>query len=115
MAVPYPSMRRRTWLAIPLLIAAMLLPAAPAQAHGALGNPVSRGMECGAEGGAAAQSAACRAARAVTGSLGDFDNLRLPDVDGQDRQHVPDGKLCSAGLPQYAGLDLARADWPTTA
>jgi predicted carbohydrate-binding protein with CBM5 and CBM33 domain len=114
MAVPYPSMSRRSWLVAALLAATVLLPAAPAQAHGALGNPVSRSMECGPEGGARARSAACQAARAVTGSLGDFDDLRLPGVDGQDQQRVPDGKLCSAGLPQYAGLDLARTDWPTT-
>ncbi|CAM5746173.1 GlcNAc-binding protein A [Streptomyces afghaniensis] len=29
-------------------------------------------------------------------------------------QVVPDGKLCSGGLPGYKGLDLARADWPAT-
>ncbi|MCT9140881.1 lytic polysaccharide monooxygenase, partial [Streptomyces violarus] len=36
------------------------------------------------------------------------------NVNGRDRQVVPDGKLCSGGLPAYRGLDLARADWPST-
>ncbi|MBO0870145.1 MAG: lytic polysaccharide monooxygenase [Micromonosporaceae bacterium] len=110
-------MNRRFWVAVSLLAAwlsIVLLPGAPAQAHGAMSNPVSRTMECGAEGGSAANSAACTAARAVTGTIGAFDNLRLPNVDGNDRQAVPDGKLCSAGIPEYAGLDLPRADWPTT-
>ncbi|CAM5248534.1 Chitin-binding protein OS=Streptomyces violarus OX=67380 GN=FHS41_001673 PE=4 SV=1 [Streptomyces violarus] len=38
----------------------------------------------------------------------------MANVDGRDRQVVPDGKLCSGGLPGYKGLDLARADWPAT-
>ena len=44
----------------------------------------------------------------------EWDNIRLPNVAGRDVQRVPDGKLCSAGLPQYAGLDLASAQWPAT-
>ena len=27
---------------------------------------------------------------------------------------IPDGKLCSAGNDKYKGLDLPRADWPST-
>jgi chitin-binding protein len=57
----------------------------------------------------------CRAAAAAgqPGALARFDELRVPDVDGKDRQKIPDGKLCSAGLAPFAGLDLPRADWPT--
>jgi chitin-binding protein len=43
-----------------------------------------------------------------------WDNLRVADVNGRDRQTIPDGKLCSGGLPAYKGLDLARTDWPAT-
>jgi chitin-binding protein len=38
----------------------------------------------------------------------------VPNVDGRDRQVIPDGKLCSGGLSAFRGVDLARADWPTT-
>jgi predicted carbohydrate-binding protein with CBM5 and CBM33 domain len=43
-----------------------------------------------------------------------WDDLRLAGVRGRDRQVIPDGRLCSAGLPAYRGLDLPRADWPAT-
>jgi predicted carbohydrate-binding protein with CBM5 and CBM33 domain len=100
-----------------LAAAAVVILAAPgtAQAHGALTAPVSRLAACGSE-GTSAGSAACRAALAESGreQWADWDNLRLPGVDGRDRKVIPDGKLCSAGIDRYAGLDLARADWPAT-
>jgi len=92
------------------LLALTVAGAGPAAAHGALQNPISRAAACGPEGGAKARSAACRAAR----PRGDWDNLRLAGVRGRDRQVIPDGRLCSAGLPAYRGLDLARTDWPAT-
>lgn len=97
-----------------LLAAAALLPAAPAAAHGAPTSPLSRTAACAA-GGEETGAAACRAARKATGgALGAYDNLRIADVNGRDKQVVPDGKLCSGGLDAYAGLDLARDDWPAT-
>lgn len=100
-----------------LAAAAVVILAVPqaAQAHGALTSPVSRLAACGTE-GASAASAACRAALAESGRerWRDWDNLRLPGVEGRDREVIPDGKLCSAGIERYAGLDLARADWPAT-
>ncbi|MDQ0772610.1 putative carbohydrate-binding protein with CBM5 and CBM33 domain [Streptomyces aurantiacus] len=96
--------------AAPLLLAVGA--AGPAAAHGAPTDPVSRVVACSAEGGQRAQSAACRAA--VASGVAAFDNLRLAGVAGRDRQVVPDGKLCSGGLAAYRGLDLARADWPST-
>ncbi|GGT94913.1 hypothetical protein GCM10010244_20390 [Streptomyces coeruleorubidus] len=96
----------------------LLLPlwaAGPARAHGAPTDPVSRVVACSPEGGGRAGSAACRAAVAANGApFTAWDNLRVANVDGRDRQVVPDGKLCSGGLPGYQGLDLARADWPAT-
>ena len=100
-------------LVTPLLLS--LWAAGPAQAHGAPTNPVSRAYACSPDGGANARSAACKAAVAANGAPFTFwDNIRVPDVGGRDRQVVPDGKLCSGGLPDYKGLDLARADWPST-
>jgi chitin-binding protein len=97
-----------------IAVAATLLPAAPALAHGAPIQPISRTAAC-ATGGEQAGGAACRAARAANGRpFGTFDNLRLPNVAGQDRQFVPDGSLCSGDLPEFQGLDLTRTDWPAT-
>ncbi|WSQ12525.1 lytic polysaccharide monooxygenase [Streptomyces sp. NBC_01231] len=88
--------------------------AAPAVAHGAPTDPVSRVYGCSPDGGESG-TAACRAAVAANGSpFTAWDNLRIANVNGRDRQTVPDGELCSGGLPAYRGLDLARADWPST-
>ncbi|MGI5429394.1 lytic polysaccharide monooxygenase [Streptomyces sp. CA-179760] len=107
----------RTALAA-VLVTPLLFPlwaAGPAGAHGAPTDPVSRVVACSPEGGERAGSAACRAAVAANGApFTAWDNLRLANVNGRDRQVVPDGKLCSGGLPAYRGLDLARADWPST-
>jgi predicted carbohydrate-binding protein with CBM5 and CBM33 domain len=98
---------------VPLVLVAL---AGPADAHGAMTNPISRAAACGPEGGQAARSKACQAARAVSdaAALRDWDNLRVSGVGGDDRQKIPDGKLCSGGLAAYRGLDLPRRDWPTT-
>ncbi|MDN3021656.1 lytic polysaccharide monooxygenase [Streptomyces sp. S.PB5] len=99
--------------AAPLLLGVWA--AGPAQAHGAPTDPVSRVYACSPDGGARAGTAACRAAVAANGtSFAAWDNLRIANVNGRDRQTVPDGELCSGGLPAYQGLDLARADWPST-
>lgn len=91
-----------------------LFAAAPAQAHGAPTDPVSRVFACSPD-GASSGTTACRAAVTANGSpFTAWDNLRVANVNGRDRQTIPDGKLCSGGLPAYRGLDLARADWPST-
>lgn len=109
--------RRITALAAPAGAVSLVLLAAagPAQAHGAPTDPVSRTVVCGIE-GAQRASGACRAAVAANGGaeIGAWDDLRLPGVAGRDREAVPDGQLCSAGLAAYRGLDAARADWPAT-
>jgi chitin-binding protein len=95
--------------------AAALVPALPASAHGAPTTPISRTAACASAGGTATGTAACKAARKANGgAFGAFDNLRLPNVGGNDRRAVPDGKLCSGGIAAYKGLDLARDDFPST-
>ncbi|MFF7865173.1 lytic polysaccharide monooxygenase [Streptomyces qaidamensis] len=100
------------------LVTPLLLPlgtAGPARAHGAPTDPVSRVVACSPEGGDRAGTAACRAAVAANGApFTAWDNLRVANVNGRDRAVIPDGKLCSGGLPAYRGLELARADWPST-
>ncbi|PNG16335.1 lytic polysaccharide monooxygenase [Streptomyces cahuitamycinicus] len=107
----------RTALAA-VLVTPLLLPlgtAGPARAHGAPTDPVSRVVACSPQGGDRAGTAACRAAVAANGTpFTAWDNLRVANVNGRDRSVIPDGKLCSGGLPAYRGLDLARADWPST-
>ncbi|MEV7073289.1 lytic polysaccharide monooxygenase [Streptomyces sp. NPDC091972] len=108
---------RRTSAAAAAALAPFLLTvfaAAPAQAHGAPTDPVSRVFACSPD-GASSGTAACRAAVSANGSpFTAWDNLRVANVNGRDRQTIPDGKLCSGGLPAYRGLDLARSDWPAT-
>ncbi|BCY12267.1 hypothetical protein L3i22_073550 [Actinoplanes sp. L3-i22] len=87
----------------------------PALAHGAPITPISRSAAC-AGNGIKTSAAACKAAKVATnGFIGAFDNLRIANVNGKDRDVVPDGKLCSGGLDNYKGLDLARDDFPSTA
>ncbi len=109
----------RTATAAAVAVAAPLLlltwAVAAAQAHGAPTDPVSRAAACSPEGGSNTGTAACRAAIAANGApFTAWDNLRVADVGGRDRQVIPDGQLCSGGLPAYKGLNLARADWPST-
>ncbi|MFF7594120.1 lytic polysaccharide monooxygenase auxiliary activity family 9 protein [Streptomyces mirabilis] len=109
----------RTATAAAVAVAAPLLlltwAVGPAQAHGAPTDPVSRVVACSPEGGSNTGTAACRAAIAANGApFTAWDNLRVAGVGGRDRQLIPDGQLCSGGLPAYKGLNLARADWPST-
>jgi predicted carbohydrate-binding protein with CBM5 and CBM33 domain len=86
----------------------------PASAHGALSSPASRAVMCGLGTAAQQGSAACKAAVAAGADVANWDNIRVPNVNGKDRTTIPDGKLCSGGLAAYKGLDLVRGDWPTT-
>ncbi|MFJ1810630.1 MULTISPECIES: lytic polysaccharide monooxygenase [unclassified Streptomyces] len=93
-----------------------VLSAAPAAAHGSMGDPVSRVAQCYAEGPESPESDACRAAVAAGGTqaLYDWNGVRIGDANGRHQELIPDGRLCSAGNAEFKGLDLARADWPAT-
>ncbi|MFE2644118.1 lytic polysaccharide monooxygenase [Streptomyces nigra] len=115
--MPWKSSQRVAALTAAVAVPSLLTvwAAGPAAAHGAPTDPVSRVYACSPEGGAASRSAACRAAVAANGApFTAWDNLRIANVNGRDRQVVPDGGLCSGGLSPYRGLDLARSDWPST-
>jgi chitin-binding protein len=105
---------RRVLAAAAVPFALVAVSGGPASAHGAPGTPVSRAAACGPEGGTTARSAACRAAAAAGADFLQWDNVRVAGVAGRDREMIPDGKLCSAGLAKFRGMDLARADWPAT-
>ncbi|MFE2279787.1 lytic polysaccharide monooxygenase [Streptomyces sp. NPDC059454] len=112
------SARRKAAVAAVGLVPLALtgLSAAPASAHGSMGDPVSRVSQCFAEGPESPKSAACRAAVAAGGTqaLYDWNGIRIGDAGGRHQELIPDGKLCSAGSEAFKGLDLARADWPAT-
>ncbi|MEU6542194.1 lytic polysaccharide monooxygenase [Streptomyces sp. NPDC046859] len=97
-------------------LALTALAAAPASAHGSMGDPVSRVSQCYAEGPESPKSAACKAAVAAGGTqaLYDWNGIRIGDAGGRHQELIPDGKLCSANNEEFKGLDLARADWPAT-
>lgn len=105
---------RRTRIVAAMAGLALIALATPVSAHGALQSPPSRAVNCDPRGGPAARSGACRAAAAVAGgaSLAEWDEIRVADVRGRDKDVIPDGKLCSAGIGRFRGLDLARPDWP---
>ncbi|MBM7442125.1 lytic polysaccharide monooxygenase [Streptomyces sp. HB132] len=92
------------------------LAAVPAAAHGSLSDPVSRVSACFAEGPESPRSAACKAAVAAGGTqaLYDWNGVNIAHAAGKHRDLIPDGKLCSAGNDKFRGLDLPRADWPST-
>ncbi|MFK0019219.1 lytic polysaccharide monooxygenase [Streptomyces sp. NPDC090798] len=97
-------------------VALTALAAAPAAAHGTMGDPVSRVFQCYAENPESPRSGACKAALAAGGpqALYDWNGIRIGDANGGHQRLIPDGKLCSAGNDEFKGLDLARTDWPTT-
>ena len=97
-------------------LALTALATAPAAAHGAMGDPVSRVSQCYAEGPESPKSDACKAAVAAGGTqaLYDWNGIRIGDAAGRHQELIPDGKLCSANSEEFKGLDLARADWPAT-
>ncbi|MGC9437278.1 lytic polysaccharide monooxygenase [Streptomyces sp. WG5] len=97
-------------------LALTTLAAAPASAHGSMGDPVSRVSQCHAEGPENPKSDACKAAVAAGGTqaLYDWNGIRIGNAAGKHRELIPDGKLCSANDPAFKGMDLARGDWPAT-
>ena len=92
------------------------LAASPAAAHGSMTDPVSRVSACYAEGPESPKSAACKAAVAASGvqAFYDWNAVNIANAAGNHKALIPDGKLCSAGNDKYKGLDLARADWPSS-
>ncbi|NEC12854.1 lytic polysaccharide monooxygenase [Streptomyces sp. SID8014] len=114
MTVRRTAARTAALLAAPLALT--VLGASPAGAHGTMTDPVSRVSACYAEGPESPSSDACEAAVAASGAQAfyDWNEVNLPDVAGRHREVVPDGELCSAGRDKYRGLDLPRADWPSS-
>ncbi|MEU6121696.1 lytic polysaccharide monooxygenase [Streptomyces sp. NPDC047123] len=97
-------------------LALTALSAAPAAAHGSMTDPVSRVSACFQEGPESPKSAACKAAVSASGvqAFYDWNAVNIANAAGKSKEIIPDGKLCSAGNDKYKGLDLPRADWPSS-
>jgi len=87
-----------------------------AWAHGSMADPCSRVYKIFLEGPETPQTEYARAAIAVAGTQAFYDwnevNLRVPS--GHYQAVIPDGMLPGVGRDKYAGLNLARVDWPAT-
>lgn len=97
-------------------LALTALAASPAAAHGSMTDPVSRVSACFQEGPESPKSAACKAAVQASGAQAfyDWNGVNIANAAGKHKEIIPDGELCSAGNEKYKGLDLPRADWPST-
>jgi len=95
--------------------AAFLFSAANASAHGYISSPKSRVLICKENDPASPTLPACIAAREA-GNNGFYEpqGVQIYGALDNHQQLIPDGKLCSIGRSDYAGLDLVRDDWPTT-
>ena len=95
-------------------ILGLLAPAAIG--HGSMSDPVSRSLKCYLEGPENPRSAACKAAIAIGGTQPFYDwmEVNVSNAAGRHRELIRDGRLCGADRQKYAGIDLARRDWPTT-
>lgn len=106
-------------VSFPRLVAAFLLSIASIPgllAHGSMSNPISRSYAIYLEGPHNPKTDVAKAAIAVAGTQAFYDwhevNGLFPKRDYRER--IPDGTLPGAGRDKYAGLNLARADWPST-
>lgn len=87
-------------------------------AHGTVVVPPSRAHICRFQDNPENPSIpSCAAAVSHAGTsqfLYDWNGIRQGDADGRHQVVVPDGRLCSGGGPEFAGLDLVRDDWTAT-
>src|SRR2546423_15434616 len=99
-----------------MVAVAVLAVTRQASAHGSMQNPVSRVYECFLENPEHPQTAPCQAAVAIGGTqpLYDWNEIHILDANGNSRQIIPDGELCSAGTHKYKAVDQARAGRPAT-
>lgn len=87
-----------------------------ALAHGTMSKPLSRVKQCHEGNPENPTNPACAAAKAIGGAqpFYDWSAIAHGNANGNHRDLVRDGELCSASIPKYRGLDLNRSDWPTT-
>jgi endoglucanase len=96
--------------------AVLFLNAVAAFGHGSMADPISRSYEVFLENPETPVTAAAKAAIAVAGTQPFYDwmEVRRQVPDYNYPSVIPDGQLPGVGLAKYAGLNLARTDWPAT-
>ncbi len=99
-----------------LSVVASLALSGSALAHGTMSKPLSRVKQCHEGNPENPTNPACAAAKAIGGAqpFYDWSAIAHGNANGNHRDLVRDGELCSASIPKYRGLDLNRSDWPTT-
>ncbi|KOQ67434.1 lytic polysaccharide monooxygenase [Stenotrophomonas maltophilia] len=102
--------------AVAASLCAALFASQEAQAHGTLSKPISRIYACRQANPENPTNAACAAAKAIGGAQPFYDwaGINQAEADGNHRQVVPDGELCSGGNAKYRGMNLNRTDWSTS-
>jgi chitin-binding protein len=94
---------------------AALFSAVDASAHGYVSSPKSRVIQCKENGVENPTHPACIAAKAAgNGGLYTPQEVAIGGVRDDHEDFIPDGKLCSVGRANLAGMDLNRTDWPAT-
>ncbi len=102
----------------------------PAFAHGTVSDPISRIYYCYNNNPENPTSDACKAAKDIGGSqpFYDWNEINQPNIPCDSainicnendkcnhKEFVTDGHLASGDRDKYAGMDLVRSDWSTTA
>lgn len=107
--------RVRTLALSSVVASAALLGAVDVSAHGYVSSPKARVIVCKENGIESPTLPACVAAKAA-GNVGFYSpqSIAIGGVKDNHQSVIPDGKLCSAGVGGYGGLDLGRTDWPAT-
>jgi chitin-binding protein len=100
----------------PFLLVLGSLLSAQALAHGSMEVPISRVYNCYKGNPEFPTSTACKALIAHSGKpqLYEWNAIRQTKANGNHRQFIPDGQLCSGGNSSHRGLDLTRTDWDST-
>lgn len=98
-----------------LMMSCAMFMAHEVSAHGYVTSPKARVLVCYENNVESPSLPACIAAKAA-GNIGFYSpqSIAIGGVKDNHQQVIPDGKLCSAGVSGYEGLDLARSDWPAT-
>jgi chitinase len=109
-------MKTKISILVSLVTTALLASPWSVHGHGTMADPISRAYQVFLEGPEAPKSAAAKAAVALSGTQAFYDwnevSQNIPTYNYPSL--VPDGQLPGAGRTKYAGLNLARADWPAT-
>ncbi|MGW1077583.1 lytic polysaccharide monooxygenase [Streptomyces sp. NPDC002537] len=116
---------RRTAMAVALALAPLMVIGlgTTASAHGSNEFPISRNWRCVSTAGSIWNTNsykgedACKQAVGTStdrNAYGTWQQMAWGDVAGMHHSKIPDGKLASAGVKGFEGMDTRRKDWKRT-